>query len=223
MRRSLIFGPLLSLALLIPFSPFAAAQEALVERKIPAWATFERSVLIDGFVQQLNRNREGNQSLRVRTRYLDPAVNRFAGFVGGFHHFNRDLVLDEPPSLDTPEWLGHLGIAIGFVRGKHLWEVDLLGAMAGSTLGPALAIEGEHTLGKHFGFYHRVEATFFSGATEDLAFDADQGFFLSTGGVGVTLGYRIFTGLHMNRNGPRVGLRLRFKSPKIPFIFPSLA
>ena len=192
------------------------------ELKIPVWGTFQRSLNVETYGQRVRHSHEINQSLRIRTRYLDPAVNAFVGFVAGFHHFNRDILLDEPPTRDEMEWLGNMGVALGLIRGSHLWELDIMGVYAGTSLGPALALEGEHQLTKHFSLYHRTESNFFTGDTLDILFDQDQGICWNAGPLSLTVGYRIVASWQINRSGPRAGLRLRFNSPKIPFIFPSL-
>ncbi len=189
---------------------------------VPVWASFERSMEVESSLQSAVRSKETNQSLRIRTRYLDPAVQRTVGFVANFHHFNKDLTLDESPNLDEAEWLGQLGISFGRRSGKHQWNVDLLGTLAGTTLGPTLGLGGEHRLGYGWAFYHQADATAFTGATQDFLLDADQGLLWRKSFFGISVGYRIVSAMHLNRNGPKIGLRVRFNSPKIPFIFPSV-
>lgn len=215
MNRGVLF-------LLLLTTGFCCAEVHPPERKVPRWARFERSIDVEGFVQRTRHTHDGNQSFRIQTRYLDPAVKASVGFIFGLHHFNEVLRLDEPPTLDTPEWLGNAGITLGLHRGGSLWKLDITGVLAGSTLGPALAIGGELPLNKHWGLFHRAEAFIFTGDTQDILLDADQGIYVQAGVTALTMGYRVVSGMHVNRSGPRVGIRLRFNSPKIPFIFPSL-
>jgi len=106
------------------------------------------------------------------------------------------------------------------VRGRHLWELDLMGSSLSQRLGFAPAIAGEHRLNARLIGYHRTELNIFTG---DSILDADQGlYWMWKPWLGASVGYRWFTSQHMDRSGPHIGLRLYFESPKIPFIFPSL-
>jgi hypothetical protein len=94
-----------------------------------------------------------------------------------------------------------------------------MGTLFGARLGFTPAVVGEHRLFKNFFLYHRTEVTLYA---DDQLLDADQGFYWMRGWWGLSAGYRIFAAKHMNRSGPRVGVRILFENPKIPFIFPSL-
>ncbi len=160
------------------------------------------------------------QSGRVRLRFRDPDVDAFVGMVVGVHHFNQDLRIGDPDFPDTAGVLCNWGGAFGIVRGRHLWELDLMGSSLSSSLGFAPAIVGEHHLTEKWIAYHRTELNIFAG---DAIFDADQGlYWMWNSRLGGSIGYRWFTSLHMDRSGPHIGIRFYFESPKIPFIFPSL-
>ena len=189
--------------------------------QVPAGLAFVRSFDAEFFVERPNRFGLGAQSLRLRTRYMDPDVNAFVGFVTGVHHFNDDMRIGALERLDTAATFWNWGIDLGVQRGRHLWELDIMGSLFSSTLGPTVALVGEHAFGKHWTIYHRSEANFYL-TSIDTIFDLDQGAYYSVGDWSLSLGYRIFALQHMNRSGPRAGLRYRFENPKIPFIFPSL-
>jgi hypothetical protein len=187
---------------------------------VPAGFNFVRSVDLDTFIEATNRQNLGAQSDRLRLRYLDPDVQAFVGLVTGLHHFNQDLRLSDPDNPSVSGLLWNWGADVGIVRGRHLWELDLMGSSLGSRLGFALALVGEHRLASRLTLYHRTELNQF---TDDAILDADQGiYWMVKPWIGFSAGYRWFTSLHMDRSGPHLGLRIYFENPKIPFIFPSL-
>jgi len=135
-------------------------------------------------------------------------------------HFNRGLALEDPSDPKTGHILMDMGAHIGLIRGRHLWALELMGVTAAGKLAGAAAIVGEHRLVSQMHLYHRWQVDAFVG---DGIFDADQGFFWNvTPSTGLKIGYRIFSTMHSNHNHAHVGLRWRFKNPKIPFIFPSV-
>src|SRR5436190_1528853 len=161
------------------------------EAQVPERLQFVRTFDVDGFYQRLNEGGVGAQSLRLRTRYLDPDVNAFVGMLMGFHHANRDWRIDVDPNRDAAEWFWNFGVDMGVTRGRSLWELDVMGVLLGTTLGPAVAIVGEHRLGAGWFVYHRTEANFFTGDSQDMLIDADQGLYWMYGQVGLSFGYRI--------------------------------
>lgn len=188
------------------------------EPEVPPDMAFVRSLDLDLFVQRVNQNGLGAQSGRLRVRFLDPDEKAFVGMVVGVHHFNQDLRLGNAP--DTAGVMCNWGGDFGIVRGKHLWELDLMGSSFSNRLGFAPAVVGEHHLSERVLLYHRTELNIFVG---DAILDADQGFdWMWTSWMGGSIGYRWFTSQHMDRSGPHIGLRFYFENPKIPFIFPSL-
>jgi hypothetical protein len=189
------------------------------EPEVPAGLDFIRTVDIEGFVQRLNDRGKGAQSIRLRSRYTDPDVNAFVGLVTGLHHFNQNLRIRELDELRSAGLLWNWGADIGVKHGRHLWEVDLMGAVLNTSLAPAFALVGEHQAGSHWTFFHRTELNAFQG---DAIVDADQGVYFMWKWAGLSAGYRIFAAKHMSRHGPHVGFRLLFENPKIPFLFPSL-
>jgi hypothetical protein len=190
------------------------------EAEVPPDLAFVRSIDIDTYVGETNRQGLGMQSGRVRLRLLDPDVNAFVGMLFAVEHFNQDLRIGNPQGPDTAGVMVNWGGDFGIVRGKHLWELDVMGANLSERLGFAIAAVGEHQLGRSVTFYHRTELNVFTG---DAILDADQGlYWMCTKSVGLSLGYRWFTSDHMDRSGPHIGLRFYFESPKIPFIFPSM-
>jgi hypothetical protein len=198
----------------------AGAQVLKHEPEIPARLAFVRTLDLETFAERTNTHGLGAQSLRLRTRYLDPDVDAFVGLVSGLHHFNQDLRLSDPASSSTSGLLWNWGADIGIRRKNHLWELDLMGAVLSDRLGFASALVGEHSLGKGWTLYHRTEVNLF---TDDAILDADQGFYWKVKGpLEIAIGYRWFTSLHMDRSGPHLGIRLLFTHPKIPFLFPSL-
>lgn len=214
------FGPTLLLLSLITPSLHAVGPMLKKEPEVPSGMDFVRSLDIDTFIGQTNQNGLGMQTGRFRLRFLDPDVNAFVGMVIGVHHFNQDLRLGDPQGPDTAGVMCNWGGVFGIVRGKHLWELDLMGSSLSTRLGFAPAIVGEHRLIGPLSLYHRTELNIFAG---DAILDADQGFtWMGTSCVGISVGYRWFASQHMDRSGPHVGLRFYFESPKIPFIFPSL-
>jgi hypothetical protein len=190
------------------------------EPVVPNDFAFVRSLDIDTFAERTNYHGLGAQSGRLRLRYLDPEVNAFAGLVASVHHFNQDLRIGNPDAPDTAGVLANMGLDFGIVRGKHLWELDLEAAVLSQQVGFATAVVGEHHLSAAWMVYHRTEINVLTG---DAILDADQGFYwMWSHSLGLSVGYRWFTSLHMDRSGPHVGVRLYFESPKIPFLFPSL-
>ena len=189
------------------------------EPVIPPGSDFIRTLDAEAYVERQNSRGLGNQTLRLRTRYLDPDVNAFVGMQGSLNHFNIDLRIKDPESPETAGLYGDWGINLGVIRGKHLWELDLQGLTLSSSIGFAPAIVGEHRVGERWTLYHRTELGLMTG---DTIVDSDQGVYWMRGIWGLTAGYRIFAAKHMNRSGPRIGVRVRFESPAIPFLFPSL-
>jgi len=190
------------------------------EPVVPAGMDFVRSLDVDLFAGETNRQHLGMQSGRVRFRFLDPDINAFVGMAVGVHHFNQDLRLGDPQGPDTAGVLCNWGGVFGIVRGAHLWELDLMGSSLSQRLGFAPAIAGEHKLSTRLIGYHRTELNIFTG---DAILDADQGlYWMWKPWLGASVGYRWFTSQHMDRSGPHIGVRLYFENPKIPFIFPSL-
>ncbi len=190
--------------------------------QVPPGVDFIRSLDVEGYVTRTNERGRGAQSGRIRLRFRDPDpdINAFVGMMVGVHRFNQELRIGNLDKLGTSFVMVNWGGVFGIVRGKHLWELDLLGANLGPRLGAAVAVVGEHSLSQRWLFYHRTEI---NGWTMDAIVDADQGFYwMVKPTVGITMGYRFFNSLLMNRGGPHVGLRLYFETPKIPFIFPSL-
>jgi hypothetical protein len=187
---------------------------------VPPGLAFIRTFDAEAYVERQNSHGLGNQTLRLRTRYLDPDVNAFVGMQASVNHFNIDLRIKDPLSPETANSYLDWGINIGMVRAKkHLWELDLQGITLGSSLGFAPAIIGEHRLSDQWTFYHRLELALMTG---DNIVDADQGVYWMHGVWGISAGYRIFAAAHMSRSGPRIGVRFLFQSPKVPFLFPSL-
>ena len=208
------------LASLLASPLYAVGPMLKAEPIVPAGMDFVRSLDLDTFVEATNQKGLGAQTSRIRFRFRDPDNNAFVGMVIGVHHFNQDLRLGNPAGPDTAGVMVNWGGAFGVVRGRHLWELDLMGSSLSGRLGFAPAFVGEHHLVGPLLLYHRTELNIFTG---DTILDADQGLdWMLTPWLGVSAGYRWFTSLHMDRSGPHVGLRLYFESPKIPFIFPSL-
>jgi len=187
---------------------------------VPAGMDFVRSLDFDASTGFTNRKHLGYQVAAMRLRYLDPDVNAFVGMVVETYHFNQDLRIGSPDAADTAGVLCNWGGVFGLVRGRHLWELDLMGSSLSGRLGFAPAILGEHKMGTHLIGYHRTGLDIYAG---DAILDADQGLcWMWKPWLGVSLGYRWFTSQHMDRSGPHIGLKLYFENPKIPFIFPSL-
>ena len=190
------------------------------EPVVPNDFAFVRSLDIETFAERTNWDGLGAQSGRIRLRYLDPEVNAFAGLLASFHHFNQDLRIGNPEAPDTAGVLANMGLDFGVVRGKHLWELDLEAAVLSQQLGFATAVTGEHHLSASWTAYHRTEINILPG---DAILDADQGlYWMWSRSLGLSVGYRWFTSLHMDRSGPHAGVRFYFESPKIPFLFPSI-
>jgi hypothetical protein len=190
------------------------------EPVVPSEFAFVRSLDLETYVERTNSHGLGAQSGRIRLRFLDPDVNAFVGMSVGVHHFNQDLRIGNPDNPDTAGVMVDWGGVFGVVRGRHLWELDLLGSSLSNNLGFAPAIVGEHHFCEKWTAYHRTEVNLFVG---DAILDADQGFYwMWKPSVGLSFGYRWFTSLHMDHSGPHAGIRIYFENPKIPFIFPSL-
>jgi hypothetical protein len=207
--------------LLANSSPTWSARNILKkEPVVPPGVDFVRSLDVDGYLGATNRGHMGMQSGRVRLRFLDPDVNAFVGTVVGVNHFNQDLRIGDPQGPDTAATMGNFGGVFGLVRGRHLWELDLMGTLLSNRLGFATAIVGEHHLTERLMLYHRTEVNIY---TVDKILDADQGFYwMWKPWLGASIGYRWFTSEHMDRSGPHIGFRYYFESPKIPLIFPSI-
>jgi|GEM_PF-3011726 len=198
----------------------AAAEPPVKPSVVPVEFQWVRSLDIEGFTQAENQRHTGIQHFHMRLRYLDPDVNAFIGMQTDVDHFNREISLGDPDNPGTGEFLADMGAHIGIVRGRHTWELDVMGVTAGGKLGPALAIVGEHRFGQRWTYYHRLQGDIFVG---DGLFDLDQGLYCMLGKTwGFTAGYRWCTSLHFDRSGPHIGLRYYFQNPHIPFIFPSL-
>jgi hypothetical protein len=188
--------------------------------EVPAGMDFVRSLDVDLYTGLTNRQHLGTQSGRFRLRFRDPDNNAFVGMLIGVHHFNTDLRIGDPDNGDTAGVMVNWGGAFGVVRGKHLWELDLQGTTLSLRLGFAPAFVGEHQLAERLFLFHRTELNMF---TSDAILDADQGLtWMWKPYLGLSVGYRWFTSLHMDRSGPNIGIRYYFESQKIPFIFPSL-
>jgi len=209
--------------LLLSFSlPTIRAEGPMLKHApiVPPGADFVHSLDLDAFAGETNRQNLGMQSGRLRVRFLDPDVNAFVGMIVGVHHFNQDLRIGDPGNGDTAGVMSNWGGVFGLVRGRHLWELDLMGTALSERLGFAPAIVGEHKLVGRATFYHRSELNIFAG---DVIVDQDQGFYwMWKPWFGLSVGYRWFTSQHMDRSGPHLGIRLYFENPNIPFIFPSL-
>src|SRR5882724_6015294 len=209
--KSVLFLP--ATIALASSSVLAEGQMLKAAPVVPPEYAFVRSVDLDLFVGETNRQNLGMQSGRVRFRFLDPDVNAFVGMAVGVHHFNQDLRIGDPATGDTAGVMCNWGGVFGIVRGKHLWELDLMGSSLSSRLGFAPAIAGEHHFGSRAILYHRTELNLFKG---DAILDADQGFYwMFKPWLGASAGYRWFTSNHMDRSGPHIGLRIYFENPKI--------
>jgi hypothetical protein len=215
--------PVFWLAFAVFFPAFSLGADSPItsrstDPEVPARLDFVKSIDVEGYIQRINDDTAA-QSFRIRTRNLDPDVDAFVGLMTGVHHFNRDLRIRELDKLATSAILWNWGIDLGIKRGRHLWEIDLMGAILGPALAPALGLAGEHQITRRLTLYHRGEVNFFS---DDPVAEADFGAYHMWGTFGLTAGYRFFASKHMSRNGPHVGIRLYFESPKIPFLFPSI-
>jgi len=196
------------------------AQDPPKPSVVPPELQWVKSIDIQGFAGMEDQGRKGVQHGRLRWRYRDPEVNAFVGMQFGMTRFHEKLSLEDPdnPRRGNVIWDG--GANIGIVRGRHLWELDLMGVTAAGKLAAGLAIVGEHRLTSRVTFYHRTQIDAFTG---DGILDADQGFYwMMSKNVGFDGGYRIFATQHSHRNHAHIGLRLYFEGPKIPFIFPSV-
>ncbi len=186
--------------------------------QVPERLRFVRSLDIEGFAQDSNDNHSGVQTFRVRLRNLDPDVNAYVGLLTGVTHFNDEALFD-PVVGQSGKVLWNWGGDIGLKRGPHLWEIDMMGSVFATHIGPALAFVGEHQLTSWLQLFHRTEGNFFVGTT---VAEQDQGLTFQWNGFGVEAGYRFLAGTHFHRTGPHIGLTWRFSSEKIPFVFPSL-
>jgi len=205
---------------LLLFPGLLSAQSAQKLSVVPDRFQWVRRIDVEGFVGKEDRTQQGVQNGRFRFRYLDPSVQAFVGLQTGLTHFNRALALEDPNNPRLGHLLFDLGANIGIIRGKHLWELDLMGVTAAGKLAAGVAIVGEHRLFASVYGYHRTQANFFTG---DGMLDADQGLFWMVGKqVGFHAGYRILSTQHSNHNHAHIGLRLSFENPKIPYIFPSV-
>src|ERR1700690_4015767 len=117
----------ISVLFLVAGSVHAEGQMLKHEPILPPGTDFVRSLDLDLFVGETNQNNQGMQAGRVRIRLLDPDVNAFVGMVVGIYHFNQDLRIGNPQGPDTAGVLCNWGGVFGLVRGRHLWELDLLG------------------------------------------------------------------------------------------------
>ena len=216
MLRNHLFNRFLFLCILLfPGYLWAGSKEP----DVPPHLDFVKTIELQGYVQSAGRDHRGAQDVLVRTCYLDPEVKAFVGMVGSIGRFNDDFHLDTSSTSVAVGTLWNWGADVGLVRGRHKWELDLMGANLGDLLGFAAAIEGEHTLGPHWTVFHRTAVDLFTG----LSFvDATQGVAWHWKTVGLSVGYRFFASRHLSRNGPFVGMILRFDSPRLPFIFPSI-
>jgi hypothetical protein len=211
------------LGLTIAFASPAWAKKAPKSMKHPANVpndkTWVRSLDVDGGVWVEDRDQHGAQYFGVQTRYLDPDANAYVGLILRGTRFNDHITFGDPNEPFSANALLNWGAAIGMVRGRHTWEIDLMGANFGKHLafGPALA--GDHVLFKSVSLYHRSAFDFFIG---DTLLDSDQGLRWRAGKFGISAGYRIFTGQHLRHSGPRIGIDLRFDAPHMAFIFPSI-
>ncbi len=218
-HKVLSAGLILSAFLLLTRSAHGERPMLQHAPEVPPNVDFVRSFDVDLWAERTNYG-PGAQSGRMRLRYLDPDVNALVGMVAGVNHFNDDVLIGEGETMNRAAYLVNWGAVFGLVRGRHLWELDVMGANMSSRLGFAAALVGEHQLAKRLLLYHRTELNIFS---NDTILDADQGFYwMWRPSLGLSLGYRWFTSMHSDRSGPHVGFRLYFQSPKIPFIFPSL-
>jgi hypothetical protein len=209
-------------ALVFFFAITPAFGEKLLKKpaEVPSEYQWVRTVQVDGLAGAENNHRAGFQAGRLTLRYLDPSVNALIGMQAGASHFNRSLVLEDVDTGPSGETLVDVGAHIGIKRKRNVWVLELAGATAAGKLAPAIAITGDYGLGNSFGIYHRMQAYIFVG---DFAFESDQGFALRLGrDWEVTAGYRFFETTHLERSGFRAGIRYRFDSPNVPFIFPSV-
>ena len=182
--------------------------------------TFIRTVNLETSVFETDKARHGAQSFRIRTRYLDPDVNAFVGLGIYGHHFNEGLPLFDPVNPEVSPTLLNWGGVLGLVRGRSLWEFDIMGGNFREHLGFTPGVLGEHHMTRHWLFYHATTINIFAGAT---LLDADQGFLWQWKSISLSAGYRVLAAKHfMTLSGPSVGIRWTFESPKIPFLFPSL-
>lgn len=197
-----------------------AAEAKKPAPKVPLAFDFKKSLHLELFTHVAPDIRDA-QGFRAKTRYLDPDVNAFVGLITNLYRFDEKLRLESSGRVDPvrSHLLWNWGINLGIKRGRSWWEVDLMGAVLNRSLAPVLGLAGDHALSRRFEFYHRTEVSFFA---KDMLLDSDQGIRWMYDSVGITVGYRIFSGNKMNHNGPRVGVTYRFESPKIPFLFPSL-
>lgn len=201
-------------------SAWSWAESPLKPAVVPPEFQWVRSLDTEGYVQKENGYRDGIQHVHFRMRYLDPDVNAFIGMQADLDHFNHALLLGDPNNPAAGHFLVDMGAHVGVVRKKTTWELDLMGVTSASKLGPALAVVTEYRFNRHWMYASRIQGDIF---TSDGVLDIDQGLcWTIKKSLGITVGFRTLLALHMDRLGPRVGLRYAFDSPKIPFIFPSV-
>ena len=188
---------------------------------VPPGADFVRSLESEAFLQGAGHTQTGVQGFRLESNYLDTDVNAFVGLITTLSHFNDHLNFITSDTSETGSLLWDWGANLGLIRGRHRWELDLMGSSLGGHIAFAPAFAGEHTLGAGWKIYHRTTVNLFLGFT---LVDSDQGLvWYPTPDWGLSAGYRLLGGQHVtSQNGPRLGIVYRFESPKIPFIFPSL-
>ncbi len=181
--------------------------------------TFLHTLDVEGSVFTTGKRHNGAQTARIRTRFIDPDVNAFVGLLTYMHHFNQDLTLFDPNNPERGSVVANWGGDFGIIRGRSLWELDVMGVSFKEHLGFSPTILGEHHLTKQLVLFHTTTLDMFVG---DTLVDSDQGLRWEWKSLAVSAGYRIFSGKHLSRNGPSVGLLWHFESPKIPFLFPSV-
>jgi hypothetical protein len=217
MKRAFFSLAILCLVIL----PWAHADQPIKPAVVPTDVQWVHALDTDDYLQLENSHKNSAvEHFHLRLRYLDPDVNAFVGMQTDLDHFSRDLVLGANDTANNGNFLWDMGAHIGLVRKKATWELDLMGVTAAGKLGPALAVIYEHRYNAHWMYYNRTQGDIFVG---DGIFDFDQAVAWDVEkSWDVTGGYRIFTSLHSNHNGPHLGIRYSFDSLKIPFIFPSL-
>jgi hypothetical protein len=188
--------------------------------EVPTDKNWVRSLDVDGGAWVEDRRHRGAQFFGIQSEYLDPDVNAFVGMIFRGTRFNEHIKFGDPAAPSFASALFNWGVRVGIVRGPHTWEIDLMGANLGEHLAFGPAIGGEHVLAGTLKLYHRTIGEFFEGET---VLDSDQGLsWMPWKTVGFNAGYRIFTGQHLRHSGPRAGFQLRFDTPRLPFIFPSI-
>jgi hypothetical protein len=187
---------------------------------VPSEFQWVRTLDAEGYVQSENQRGTGIQHAQLNLHYLDPDVNAYIGMQTYFDRFNRDIALGDPNDPALGDFLWSLGANIGLQSKRHRWELDLMGIAMRDHIGPSLGLVSEHQISQRWSYANRLQLSIL---VNDFIFDFDQELYWRLGNVwGVTAGYRWFTAMHIDRSGPHIGLRYRFDSPKVPFIFPSL-